>query len=66
MAGYLACIGLTQADDSDSVWRLGEAQNMKPLIQNADGDIARLSIRPPIIHLEQCVLEIEVDDGVER
>ena len=65
MAGYLACVGLAETDDANSFWRFGKAQDMKPLVQYADGDIARLAILLPIIDMEQRVLEIEIGHGVE-
>lgn len=61
MAFYLACVGLAETDDANAVRLFREAQYMQPLGQQADGNEARFSVVPSLIHGVYSRLEDEVN-----
>lgn len=43
MAFDLSFVGFAEADDPDAVCRFGEAQDVQPVVQQADGDVSGLA-----------------------
>ena len=62
---HLSWVGLTEADDTDPVVGLSEAQDVNSISEKTQGHVSGFRIFPAIVHGEDRGLEAEVSGRLE-